>query len=135
MAYAIIFVSAIGGVAMPAINTITSTLTPRNAQGELQGAQASMMAFTLIFSPVLMTQTLEIFRQPAGRSSTFTQGGAAFLLAGVITRAGFHSVPDRRGHQSPRNCVSRQRGALRPQNKKGGLIERPPPYEFIEVRT
>ena len=84
MAYAVIFVSAIGGVAMPAINTITSTLTPRNAQGELQGAQASMMAFTLIFSPVLMTQTLQYFATlPDGHA--FKTGGAAFLLAAIIT--------------------------------------------------
>ena len=84
MAYAVIFVSAIGGVAMPAINTITSTLTPRNAQGELQGAQSSMMAFTLIFSPVLMTQTLQYFATlPDGHA--LQTGGAAFLLAAIIT--------------------------------------------------
>ncbi|MEM7459412.1 MAG: TCR/Tet family MFS transporter [Pseudomonadota bacterium] len=88
MAYAVIFVSAIGGVAMPAINTITSTLTPRNAQGELQGAQASMMAFTLIFSPVLMTQTLKYFANlPDG--NPFQTGGAAFLLAAIITALAF----------------------------------------------
>ncbi|MFN3214115.1 MAG: TCR/Tet family MFS transporter [Henriciella sp.] len=84
MAYAVIFVSAIGGVAMPAINTITSTLTPRNAQGELQGAQASMMAFTLIFSPVLMTQTLQYFATLPEAHALHT-GGAAFLLAAIIT--------------------------------------------------
>ncbi|MEM9571444.1 MAG: TCR/Tet family MFS transporter [Pseudomonadota bacterium] len=84
MAYAIIFVSAIGGVAMPAINTITSTLTPRNAQGELQGAQASMMAFTLIFSPVLMTQTLQYFAN-LPESHPLHTGGAAFFLAAIIT--------------------------------------------------
>lgn len=84
MAYAVIAVSAIGGVAMPAINTITSTLTPRNAQGELQGAQASMMAFTLIISPVLMTQTLQYFATlPDGHA--LQTGGAAFLLAAIIT--------------------------------------------------
>lgn len=88
MAYAVIFVSAIGGVAMPAINTITSTLTPRNAQGELQGAQASMMAFTLIFSPVLMTQTLKYFANlPDGHP--FQTGGAAFLLGAIITALAF----------------------------------------------
>lgn len=84
MAYAVIAVSAIGGVAMPAINTITSTLTPRNAQGELQGAQASMMAFTLIFSPVLMTQTLQYFATLPD-SNPLQTGGAAFLLAAIIT--------------------------------------------------
>ena len=84
MAYAVIFVSAVGGVAMPAINTITSTLTPRNAQGELQGAQASMMAFTLIFSPVLMTQILQHFATLPDNHALQT-GGAAFFLAAFIT--------------------------------------------------
>lgn len=84
MVYAVITVSAIGGVAMPAINTITSTLTPRNAQGELQGAQASMMAFTLIFSPVLMTQTLQYFATLPD-SNPLQTAGAAFLLAAIIT--------------------------------------------------
>ena len=83
-AYAVIAVSAVGGVAMPAINTITSTLTPRNAQGELQGAQASMMAFTLIFSPVLMTQTLQYFANLPDTNPLQT-GGAAFFLAAIIT--------------------------------------------------
>lgn len=84
MAYAVIFISAIGGVAMPAINTITSNLTPRNAQGELQGAQASMMSFTLIFSPVLMTQTLQYFATLPDTHPMQT-GGAAFFLAAIIT--------------------------------------------------
>ncbi|MEO0606710.1 MAG: TCR/Tet family MFS transporter [Pseudomonadota bacterium] len=84
MAYAIIAISSVGGVAMPAINTITSTLTPRNAQGELQGAQASIMAFTLIFSPVLMTQTLKYFAN-LPESHALQTGGAAFLLAAIIT--------------------------------------------------
>ena len=97
MAYAIIFVSAIGGVAMPAINTITSTLTPRNAQGELQGAQASMMAFTLIFSPVLMTQTLQYFATlPDGPRA---ENGWCSVLAGRhYHRACQHSFLDRCGH-------------------------------------
>ncbi|MEL6728392.1 MAG: TCR/Tet family MFS transporter [Pseudomonadota bacterium] len=84
MAYAIIAISSVGGVAMPAINTVTSTLTPRNEQGELQGAQASMMAFTLIFSPVLMTQTLKYFAN-LPETSAFQTAGAAFFLAGLIT--------------------------------------------------
>lgn len=82
MAYAIIIISAIGGVAMPAINTVTSSLTPRNAQGELQGAQSSIMALTLIFSPILMTQTLQYFS--SGDAPVYFPG-AAFLLAAIIT--------------------------------------------------
>ncbi|MBK8198416.1 MAG: TCR/Tet family MFS transporter [Acidobacteria bacterium] len=82
MVYAILFVSALGGVAMPSINTITSNLTPPNAQGELQGAQSSLMAFTLIFSPVLMTQ---VFAEFAGPAAPVHIPGAAFLLAASFT--------------------------------------------------
>lgn len=82
MAYVVILISAVGGVASPAINTITSGLTPRNEQGELQGAQSSIMALTLIFSPVLMTQTLSYF---SADSAPIHFPGAAFLLAAFIT--------------------------------------------------
>ncbi len=81
MAYTVIAVSALAGVTMPAINTVTSSLTPRDAQGELQGAQASIMAFTLIFSPVLLSQTLQHFSAP---DAAVYFPGAAFLLAGLM---------------------------------------------------
>ena len=81
-AFTIIVFSSVGSVTMPAINTITSTLTPRDRQGELQGAQASIMALTLIFSPVLMTQTFSYF-SVEGAPIYFP--GAAFLLASFIT--------------------------------------------------
>ena len=105
MAYAIIFVSAVGGVAMPAVNTITSTLTPRNAQGELQGVQASMMAFTLIFSPVLMTQVLKYFANLPVDHPLHT-GGAAFLLAAIITT--FAIIPFLIGAGINRRAIAEQ---------------------------
>ena len=43
-----------------------------------------MMAFTLIFSPVLMTQVLKYFANLPVDHPLHT-GGAAFLLAGIIT--------------------------------------------------
>lgn len=84
MAYAVIAVSSVAGVAMPAINTVTSSLTPKDAQGELQGAQASIMALTLIFSPVLLSQTLQSFSAP---DADIYFPGAAFLLAALICAA------------------------------------------------
>lgn len=82
LAYLMIAVSALGGVAMPAINTITANLTPPNAQGELQGAQSSITSFTLIFSPVLMTQVFSAYTAP-GAPVHFA--GAAFALAATFT--------------------------------------------------
>jgi DHA1 family tetracycline resistance protein-like MFS transporter len=101
MAFALILVSAVGGVVMPAINTITSNLTPMNAQGELQGAQSSIMAFTLIFSPVLMTQTFSAYTAP-GAQVHFA--GAAFALAAGI--AALSIIPFLTGVRANREAVA-----------------------------
>lgn len=102
MIYPVIFLSALGGVTMPAINTITSNLTPANAQGELQGAQSSLMAFTLIFSPVLMTQVFASFAAP---DATIHFPGAAFLLAAVITAMAL--LPFLRGAHENRAAIQK----------------------------
>ena len=82
MIYAIIPLSAFGGVFGPSLNQIMSGLTPRNAQGELQGATASLNAFSIIFAPLLMTQTLHAF---SADSAPVYLPGAAFLLAAILT--------------------------------------------------
>lgn len=101
MAFAMISISAIGGVVMPAINTITANLTPMNAQGELQGAQSSIMAFTLIFSPILMTQVFSAYTAP-GAPVHFA--GAAFLLAALI--AALSMIPFLIGVRANRDAVA-----------------------------
>ncbi|MBI1401305.1 TCR/Tet family MFS transporter [Hyphomonas sp.] len=82
MALLIIPFNALGGVATPAINSLMSTVTPRNAQGELQGATASLNALAMIFGPLTMNAVL-YFATHAGSSIQFP--GAAFLLASAIT--------------------------------------------------
>ena len=82
MVYAIIPISSLGGVMIPAINQVTSGLTPRNAQGELHGAVSSLQALSMAFSPILMTQTLHIF---SADDAPIHFPGAAFLLAAIIT--------------------------------------------------
>ena len=81
MAYAIIMVSAISGVFTPAVNALTSSVTPADAQGELHGATASIQSLTAIFSPLLMTEVL--FRFSADDAPIYFPG-AAFLLAGIL---------------------------------------------------
>ncbi|MCA8901341.1 MAG: TCR/Tet family MFS transporter [Hyphomonas sp.] len=82
IAYAIIPFGALGGVAAPASNAIMSTVTPANAQGELQGASASLNSLAMILGPLAMNATLFWFTRE-GAPVHF--GGAAFLLAGVLT--------------------------------------------------
>ena len=101
MVYAIIPLSALGGVFGPSINQIMSGLTPRNAQGELQGATASLNAFSIIFAPLLMTQTLHAFSAP---DAPVYFPGAAFLLASLLTA--FCLIPFILGVQANRRAVS-----------------------------
>ena len=82
MIYAIIPIGAFGGVFGPAINQLMSGLTPKNAQGELHGATASLQAFSMIFAPLIMTQTLHAF---SANDAPVYFPGAAFLLASVMT--------------------------------------------------
>ncbi|MEM1296875.1 MAG: MFS transporter, partial [Verrucomicrobiota bacterium] len=82
MAYAIIPLSALGGIGGPAMNTMMSNLTPKNSQGELHGANASLGALAMVFSPIVMTQTLHNFSKVD--APTFFPG-AAFLLAALVT--------------------------------------------------
>lgn len=82
MAYAIIPLSALGGIGGPAMNTVITNLTPKNSQGELHGATASLGALAMVFSPVVMTQTLHNFSK-VDAPTHFP--GAAFLLAALVT--------------------------------------------------
>ena len=101
MIYAIIPLSALGGVFGPSINQIMSGLTPRNAQGELQGATASLNAFSIIFAPLLMTQTLHAFSAP---DAPVYFPGAAFLLASILTALCL--IPFMLGVRANRRAVS-----------------------------
>lgn len=82
MVFLIIPFGALGGVASPAMNSLMSSVTPRNAQGELQGASASLNSFAMIFGPLLMSGALYYFTEQA---SPVHFPGAAFLLAAVLT--------------------------------------------------
>jgi len=81
MIYAWITVGAIGGFMMPAMQAIMSRVTPPDAQGELQGAVASVMSLTMIFSPWMMTQIFSAF---TARSGLPYLPGAPFALSALI---------------------------------------------------
>ena len=82
MAYCVIVFSSFGGVAQPAMQSLMTGVTPRNAQGELQGALASVNSIAgLIIGPFLMTQVLSYFAQP---DAVIHFKGANFFLAGTL---------------------------------------------------
>lgn len=93
--YVLIAISALAGFVMPSIQGIMSRTMPANAQGELQGAVATVSSLAMAISPVLMTQVFYGFTKPDEPFRLFgltilPQGtsvyfpGAPFLLAGVI---------------------------------------------------
>lgn len=81
MAYTVIVMSALSGIANPSLQTMMTSVTPRNAQGELQGAMASLQSLSMIIGPVMMTQILHYFTQP---EAPIYFAGANFLLAGTL---------------------------------------------------
>ena len=64
------------------MNSLMSTLTPANAQGELQGASSSLNAMAMIIGPITMNSVLFSFTHD-GAPVHFA--GAAFLLASGLT--------------------------------------------------
>lgn len=73
--------SALGGVVTPALQGMMSRAAPDDAQGELQGVLASLMAVSMILSPLVMTTVFSHFTRPG--AAVFAPG-APFLLSAVL---------------------------------------------------
>lgn len=87
MAYAFLIVSSLGGVAGPSVQQLMTGVTPKNAQGELQGALASVQSLAqTIIGPLLMTGTLSYFSQ---ENAVIHFKGANFFLAGILAALAF----------------------------------------------
>lgn len=71
---------ALANLASPALQTLASTTVPKNSQGQLQGAIASMVALSAIIGAVVMSQLFSKFSDPIG----FYLPGAPFVLAALI---------------------------------------------------
>jgi DHA1 family tetracycline resistance protein-like MFS transporter len=84
MMYAAMLVGMLGGLTFPSLNALMSQQTPKSAQGELQGAVASVFSLTAIVGPVMMSQLFGYFTGP--RAPTYFPG-AAFVAAFVLTLA------------------------------------------------
>ncbi len=82
VAYLFIPISSLAGMAGPSVNAIMSQQTPEDAQGELQGAIASVQALGMIIAPIIMTRTLHEFSK---ETAAINFGGAAFILAAALT--------------------------------------------------
>jgi DHA1 family tetracycline resistance protein-like MFS transporter len=77
MMFAILIPYGLGGIAGPSLQSVISSEVPKNEQGELQGALASLASATAIIGPPLMTNTFFFFTH---EKAPFKFPGAPFLL-------------------------------------------------------
>ncbi|SFJ93338.1 TCR/Tet family MFS transporter [Celeribacter neptunius] len=77
--------SGISAISIPALQSMMSTATPDDQQGELQGVTGSIAALATILSPLIMTETFAIFSRPG---TPHYQPGAPFLLSLIIVLIG-----------------------------------------------
>lgn len=82
MMYVVSLSTAVFALTFPSMNALASRQIPANAQGELQGAVASLYSLSSILGPPLMTQVFGHFSRP-GAAVHFP--GAAFVTAALLT--------------------------------------------------
>jgi DHA1 family tetracycline resistance protein-like MFS transporter len=81
MMYAFTVVYCLGGVAGPTIQGVMSNQVPANQQGELQGANASLISITSIIGPPLFTGVFTLFTSD---NVPFNLPGISFFLGAVL---------------------------------------------------
>jgi MFS transporter, DHA1 family, tetracycline resistance protein len=84
MMYAVGLATFLFALTYPSMNAVASQQIPADAQGELQGAVASVYSLSAIIGPPLMTQIFSRFSDPAAE---LYFPGAAFLAAAALTVA------------------------------------------------
>ncbi len=77
--------SALGGMATPAMQGLMSRAAGPDQQGELQGLLTSISALGMILSPLLMTQVFAMFSE---EGASYYLPGAPFLLSMVLMALG-----------------------------------------------
>lgn len=81
MMFAFLIPYGLGGIAGPALQSVISSQVPKNEQGELQGALASLVSLTAIIGPPMMTNVFYYFTHD---SAPFIFPGAPFFLGFVL---------------------------------------------------
>lgn len=79
---AMILPFCLGGFAGPSLQGIIANQVQDNQQGELQGALTSLISFTAIFGPPMMTGLFGYFSSP---QAIIVFPGASFLAAAILT--------------------------------------------------
>ena len=82
MMYVVSLSTAVFAMTYPSMNALASRQIPADAQGELQGAVASLYSLSSIFGPPLMTQVFGYFSR---QDAAVHFPGAAFATAAMLT--------------------------------------------------
>jgi DHA1 family tetracycline resistance protein-like MFS transporter len=102
MIYPAIVIGSLGGIANPAVQSVMSKQAGPSAQGELQGAVASLASMAAIISPIFMTQLFGYFSGPA---APMQFPGAPYLMSAVLVFCcvliGMRTVPRREMGSDP----------------------------------
>ncbi len=77
---------ALGGIAMPNLQSFMVSKVSPNEQGELQGGLTSLISLSTIIGPIMMTQVFFYF---TSETSIVQFAGAPFLLGGVFMLVSF----------------------------------------------
>lgn len=86
MMFAFLFPYALGGIAMPNIQSYMVSKVSKTEQGELQGGLTSLISMSTIIGPILMTQVFFYFTR---ERVSFNFAGAPFVLGGIFMLVGF----------------------------------------------
>jgi DHA1 family tetracycline resistance protein-like MFS transporter len=81
MVYVALAIGSLGGIASPSVQSVMSKRAGPSAQGELQGAVASLSSIAAVLSPLFMTQLFSHFSSPAARVQF---PGAPYLVSAVL---------------------------------------------------
>jgi MFS transporter, DHA1 family, tetracycline resistance protein len=81
MLYVAIAIGSLGGIANPSVQSVMSKQAGPSAQGELQGAVASLNSIAAVLSPIFMTQLFRYYSEP-GAPIQFP--GAPYLVSAVF---------------------------------------------------
>jgi MFS transporter, DHA1 family, tetracycline resistance protein len=82
MMFAFMIPYALGGFAVPNIQSILTTRVEANEQGELQGGLTSLVSVTAVLGPLLMTSTFTFFTKDP---ENLYFPGISFLIGGVLS--------------------------------------------------
>ena len=98
--YVAIAIGSLGGIANPAVQSVMSRQAGPSAQGELQGAVASLSSVAAVLSPLIMTRLFSYYSSPEAPLQFpgmpyFVSGVLVLLCVFIGARAVHQAIPAR----------------------------------------